>query len=481
MFNSLVKGKDHNPLIKSRKMNPMSDPSMIDILGKAETGPICLERDFDRKILIIKLKEVIKEHDIKYNSDKLIPNDNTLADAVFNAALNLYLETGTLCLSTHRQIKFEEAEIKETLRNAPKRIIFGEGSDAREMIPRQVEDQTPPLCLTSGGGEISEDIYIQVVQSYAQEPLADTVSGGCPLHTIFGMVPKARSPIEVLASNYNVIYSKEGALRAGRPRIGFHNLLGTALSSAAYISASQPELGVRPTDGNLIASLAELKTDYSQLTKALYYSETKNIIPGAVYVPLMGGYGGGPEGTAIVTLAHHLQGLLVHHVSYADFPVTHLKYSCSTAPESLWVASIVGQALSRNTHLLTASEAITAAGPCTKMCLYEVAASSIVGTVSGIHINNASAAKSQYLDRETGMEARIGCEVGHAATGMKRADANELVTQILTKYEQKLDSPPLGRRFQECYDINTVQPSEEYVNIYTQVKKELQELGLQFE
>ncbi|MFX1516685.1 MAG: monomethylamine:corrinoid methyltransferase [Promethearchaeota archaeon] len=460
----------------------MSDPSMIEILKKAETGPVCLENDFDRKILAPKIVEVIKEYDIKFSSDNLIPDDNSLADDVFNAALNLYLETGTLCLSSHRQIKFEEAEINEALRSAPKRIIFGEGADVREMAPRKVEDKVPPLCLTSGGGEISEDIYIQVVQSYAQEPLADTVSGGCPLHSIFGMVPKAGAPVEVLASIYNVIYSKEGAKRAGRPGIGFHNLLGTALSSAAYVAASQSELGVRSVDGNLIASLAELKTDYNQLTKALYYSEReKDIIPGAVYVPLMGGYAGGPEGTAIVTLAHHLQGLLVHHVAYSDFPVTHIKYSCSTTRESLWCAGIVGQALSRNTHLLTAAEAITAAGPCTDICLFEIAASSIIGTVSGIHINNASAAKSQYLDRETGMEARMGCEVGHAASGMKRADANELVKQLVHKYDQKLANPPLGKRFQECYDVTTVKPSKEYLDIYTQVKRELQELGLNLE
>jgi methylamine--corrinoid protein Co-methyltransferase len=451
----------------------MSESRMIDVLRRAETGPICMERDFDLKILRLKLKELIKEHDIKYNPDNLVPDDNSLADAVFNAAVDLYLKTGTLCLSTHRQIKFEESEIKEALRNAPKVITFGEGQDTRDMSSRKVEDQMPPLCL--------KDIYVQVVQSYAQEPLADTVSGGCPLRTIFGMVPRAGSPAEVLASKYNVIYSKEGAKRAGRPLIGFHNLLGTALSEAAYISASQPELGVRPVDGNLIASLAELKTDYSQLTKALYYSEQKNVLIGAVYVPLMGGYAGGPEGTAIVTLAHHLQGLLVHQVAYSDFPVTHLKYSCSTARESLWVAGIVGQAISRNTHLLTATEAITAAGPCTEMCLYEIAANSIVGTVSGIHINSASAAKSQYLDRETGMEAKMGCEVGHAATGLKRANANELVNQIVSRYEQNLENPSLGSRFQDCYDLNTVKPSDEYKNIYLHVKKELQELGLKFE
>ncbi|MFX0063902.1 MAG: monomethylamine:corrinoid methyltransferase, partial [Candidatus Hermodarchaeota archaeon] len=226
---------------------------MRNIIEKAETGPICLEKDFDRRILIPEVQRIIKEYDIYYDPDNLIPNDNNLADAVFNAALDLYIQVGTLAVDSHRLIKFEEAEIKKALRDAPKEIAFGADTDTRIMKDRSVEDRTPPLCLTSGGCEISEDIYIQVVQSYAQNPLADTISGGCPLHTIFGMIPKAGTPAEVLASIYNIIYSKEGAKRAGRPSIGFHNLLGTALSAAGYIGASQPDLGVRPVDGNLIA------------------------------------------------------------------------------------------------------------------------------------------------------------------------------------------------------------------------------------
>ncbi|MFQ5979452.1 MAG: monomethylamine:corrinoid methyltransferase [Candidatus Heimdallarchaeota archaeon] len=460
----------------------MPEPPLRNVIRKAESGPICLEKDFDRKLLIPEVRRVIREHDIKYDPTNLIPNDDSLADAVFNAALDLYLQTGTLCLSSHRQIKFEEAEIREALRNAPQQITFGEGSEARELSHRRVEDPKPPLCLASGGCEVSEDIYIQVVQSLAQEPLADTVSGGFPLKTIFGMVPTAGTPAEVLASIYNLIYAKEGAKRAGRPSIGFHNLLGSALSAAGYISATQPDLGVRAGDGNLVASLAELKTDYSQLTKALYYSEQKAILVGGVYVPLMGGYAGGPEGTAIVTVAHHLQGLLIHGVAYADYPPCHLKYSCSTARESLWIASLTAQALSRNTHLLTATEAITAAGPCTEMVLQEVAAMSIVGTVSGSPaINNASAAKSQFLDRNTGMEARMGCEVGHAVSGIKRTDANELVNHLVSLYEPNLENPPLGLTFQECYDLTTVSPSEEYVTLHKQAKSELEDLGLKFE
>lgn len=458
----------------------MQTNKVLEVMRRAETGPITLENHFDLKILSAKAKEVVKEYDIRFSNDPtiVIPSDNSLADSLFQAAVDLYLETGTYCMTTHRQIKFDDAEIKNALQNAPKEITFGSSDDTRVMTSRSIEDQTPPLCLTSGGCEISEEIYIQLIQSYAQEPLADTVSGGFPLHTIKGIEPKPGTPAEILASIYNIKYAKEGARRAGRPSLGFHNLLGSALSASGYIAATQPEYGVRPVDGNLIASMAELKTDYAQLSKALYYTERDNVLIGAVYVPLMGGYGGGPEGTAVVTLAHHLQGLMVHNVSYSDFPALHLQHSCSTTRETLWIAAIVGQALSRNTHLLSATEAITAAGPCTSMCLYEVAANAIVGTVSGIHINSASAAKSQYLDRESGMEARIGCEVGHAATGMKRDNANELVNSILSKYQQNLSNPPLGKTFQECYDLNTVQPSDEHTTIYNQVKSELQDLGL---
>jgi hypothetical protein len=225
--------------------------------------------------------------------------------------------------------------------------------------------------------------------------------------------------------------------------------------------------------------LAELKTDYNTLNKAVYFLQSDSHL-GNIYVPLMGGYAGGAEGTAIVSLAHHLQGLLVHQADYSDLAPLHLRYSCTTTRETLWVASVVGQALSRNTHLLTACEAITAAGPCTEMVLLETAAMSTVGAASGININNTSAAKSQYLDRNTGMECEFGSEVGHAAAGMSRNDANELVRELLASYEDKIKEPPLGRTFQECYDLKTVKPTKEHLQIYDITRKQLEDFGLNF-
>lgn len=452
---------------------------MLNVLDKVETGPICTERDFDLKILAPKIKQLTKEYDIKYNPQDPVPADDSLADAVFNAAVDLFLESGTLCLSTQRRIIFEDTEIKEALKDAPSRITFGEGRDARVMASRRIGDESPPFCLNSGGCSISEDVYVKVIQSIVQNPLADTASGGLGLDTIYGVKPKADSPMEIIASMWNLILIKEAARRAGRPTIGFHNIHGTGLTDASFIAAYRPEFGVGSGDGVAIASLAELKTDYNTLNKVAYFLQFDSHL-GNIYVPLFGGYAGGAEGTAIVTLAHHLQGLLVHQADYSDFAPLDFRYSCSTVRETLWVASIVGQAVSRNTHLLTACEAITAAGPCTEMVLHEIAAMSTAGTASGISINNASAAKSQYLDRNTGMECRFGSEIGHAAAGISRKDANELVGRLLLEYEDKIKNPPLGRTFQECYDLRTVRPSKEYLDIYDKTRKKLEDFGLSF-
>ena len=450
---------------------------MLDVLNKVETGPVCTEKDFDLKILAPKIKQLVKAYEIKYDPETPIPADNGLADAIFNAAVDLYVESGTLCLSNRRRIIFEDSEIKEGLKSAPSQIAFGEGRDIRVMRSRRIGDSHPPFCLNSGGCSISEEVYVKVIQSIVQNPLADTASGGLGLDTIYGLRPKADSPTEILASIWNVILIKEAARRAGRPGIGFHNVHGTGLTDASFIAAFRPEFGIGPGDAAAIASLAELKTDYNTLNKAVFFLQSASHL-GNIYVPLMGGYAGGAEGTAIVSLAHHLQGLLVHQADYSDLAPLHLRYSCTTTRETLWVASVVGQALSRNTHLLTACEAITAAGPCTEMVLLETAAMSTVGSASGININNASAAKSQYLDRNTGMECEFGSEVGHATAGMGRKDASDLVREFLLRYEDKIQEPPLGHTFQECYDLKTVKPSMNYLEIYNRTRKQLEDLGL---
>jgi len=453
---------------------------ILDVIKRVDTGPFCKEHDFDLKIAS-KLSELLKGYDIKYDPKQPIPTNNDLVDDAFRAALDLFLDVGVLCIDNSRLIKFEEEEVKEALRDAPKTVTFGEGSDSATMRKRDVMDREPPFCLfTAVGTPVSEDIFPSVMRSYAQEPLADTFSGPS-LQSFRGMKIKSGTPLEVLASIWNAIWTREAAMAAGRPDLGCHNVIACAEKTAAIIAANRPEFGVRKTDGFLVAALGEMKIDYERLNKATYLLEAGNIL-GGLYGPIMGGYAGGPEGTAIVTIAHHFLGLLIYQAEWHLYFPIHIYQNCNTTREMLWLISLTAQALSRNTHLLHSANEFMAAGPCTEMIIHELAAFSTVATVSGAHLDVAAAARNKYPEHCSGMEARMSAEIGHivAEVGMKREDANEIVQKLLAKYEDNLLKAPIGKSFRECYDITTVTPSKEYLKLYDKSKKELEDIGFDF-
>jgi methylamine--corrinoid protein Co-methyltransferase len=124
----------------------------------------------------------------------------------------------------------------------------------------------------------------------------------------------------------------------------------------------------------------------------------------------------------------------------------------------------------------------TAAGPCTEMCLHEIAARVITAVTSGLSIEAVGVAKAIHEDYLTPIEPRFAAEVAHAtaAAGMKREDANEIVKHLESLYRDKLADPPSGMKYQKCFDVKTGKPSRKCLDTYNKVKGELEELGLQF-
>jgi methylamine--corrinoid protein Co-methyltransferase len=80
------------------------------------------------------------------------------------------------------------------------------------------------------------------------------------------------------------------------------------------------------------------------------------------------------------------------------------------------------------------------------------------------------------------MEARMGAEAGHLAARQKvtREQVNEMVKRILNEYEDQFGDPPLGKRFDECYDLDTLQPTREYLDLYDRIKEKLTGFGLEY-
>ncbi len=450
----------------------------LEVTERAFTGKICSERDFDLKILVPKLREVVREYEIKYDADIIIPSDDSLADAVFEAAIDLYSDVGTYCLSTERIIKFDENEIKDAIRNAPSAPVFGEGNDRKKLVSRKPEDKNPPWCfIGAGGAPVSDEtVFMALVEAYGAIPRADAITTPS-LTTVNGSNIRAGSPLEIYGAIRTVNLAREALRRAGRPGLPIMNCIATAESGSGTMAASNSQFGLRPSDGWLVAAMPELKLEFERLNKVAFLLNWGANI-GAETSPLLGGYSGGPAGTAVINAVSHIQGILAQKATYQlTFPI-HLKYACSTTPEVLWVISLSGQAISRNSHLPTLNQGYVSGGPMTEMCYFEIAAYIIAAVVSGLSIEALGVAKAVNIDHFTPFEPLFAVEVAYAATGMKRTVANEIIIDLVTKYKNQLDNPPVGKRYQDCFDIRTGKPSNMYIKFFNSIKKEVKEIGL---
>jgi methylamine--corrinoid protein Co-methyltransferase len=142
---------------------------------------------------------------------------------------------------------------------------------------------------------------------------------------------------------------------------------------------------------------------------------------------------------------------------------------------------MVGQALSRNTPIVLLNDIYVLSGPGTKELLYECAAGAVVGTVVGFNMQGAGTTGGFNRDHTTGLEARFIAEVSNASLRLTRQEAAALIPKLMTGYIDTLAEPNRGRPFWEVYDVETVQPTEEWLDIYYTVKEEISQLGLSFD
>jgi len=451
---------------------------ILDVMQKALEGKPMSESDYQLKLFAAKVQEKVREYKIKYDPANPIPNDNSLADDLFQAGLELLVDVGAYCTDTGRVISYTESEVKEALRNAPSKLHFGEGRDRKALVSRKVGDKTPPWCLLgAGGGACSSDrSFLTLVEGYAEIPETNAITTPA-ITRVGGMRVRPASPLEVLAAQRNAVLAREACNRVGRQGIPIMNSLATAESDIALAAALHPKFGMRQSDGYMICCMDPMKVDFARLNKVTVALSLGGSI-GMCFGPLIGGYSGGPEGTTVSNVAHHMMGLLTYQAGWLlPFPL-HLRYVASSSRDLIWLVSATGQAITRNTNLLSINLNYTTAGPCTPMALFETSATVTAAVTSGLSIESVGVATNKHEDRTTPVEPRISAEVGHAVAGMKLPDANELVKRLLAKYESKLLAPPLGKSLYECWDADARRPSKEYQGVIKKYKSGMADLGV---
>jgi methylamine--corrinoid protein Co-methyltransferase len=451
---------------------------LIDILDRMENGPVASERDFDMEMIAARIKELVREHEIKFDRVNLINTDDAMADRCFQAGLKLAEEAGVYCTSNGRRLTWTRREILEAIQWAPAWVVIGAGHDAHREYRRDPEDRLPPTVIGGPIGQtLPEDLFLPIMQSYIQEPIVDTVITGT-LETAYGREPRTKSPWEILAGWREAELVLLAARLAGRE--------GIAIGSVENAASDIPELsatsygGFRQTDWHHIAMISELKTNYELLNKLTHLVRTDCIVH-SFYNPIYGGMAGGSEGLAVVTVAGMILLQMAYMTTTHSQCPTHPFNLADTAPEILWSISLSCQAVTRNTPFMLDVLTSPVGGPCTKTVLYESAAVAATATVSGVaRLMGVRSTVGKFKGHASGLEARFNGEVGHAVAGMSRERANEIVKQIVPKYKDLLGTEPKGKRFDQVYDMHTLRPTDEWLKMYDEVKEELFALGIPF-
>lgn len=71
-------------------------------------------------------------------------------------------------------------------------------------------------------------------------------------------------------------------------------------------------------------------------------------------------------------------------------------------------------------------------------------------------------------------------EAARAVAGMETEKVNEILNKLIALYEKEYKTAPKGKPYQECYDVVSLVPTQEYLDVYDEAVKILTGLGLTY-
>lgn len=456
----------------------MLDP--WDIYVRSIEGKRQEESEFSNIILPTRLYELANEYDISFSPDEIVPSDPSYIKNVFNAAVDLLVDVGFYNESTGRIIAFEESEIKHHLRLLPGEYTMGEGNEKCQVVKRGFESKKlPPIIGGPCGAPISEEYYTPIMQSFAQEPCVRGLHTAT-LETINGSEIKSNTTAEMIAARREIEMTRDAVRRAGRPGLSITGTM-SASSSEGQCFGHSPE-GLRSSDRLLVSLLNDMKVNWDVLKKSLY-CQYNNLGIANCMAPLLGGYLGGPETTAIGLTAECIASFLllggpcIYVTPPFDVSTGHQVFN-----EGFFAIGSMTAAMTQNTNALVHVYCGVSSGMCTERMIYETFAiggtavsagsDAILGSIScdAIHENEYS-----------GMNSRILDGASTAFAGMSLKEANEFVVEFIKMYGGDNPStfkPELGKKFYECYDLRTNRPSKEFIDLWESTKTKINDMGL---
>ena len=448
---------------------------ILRTLDRARLGERVTEKEWDQKIVPKTLREVAKEFGLMgtCDPDNPINCDDELADRFFKAGWEAALRLGFFCPDTESIIKIDADELEREFKKVPGEFVVGQGAEQSHVVARRPEDPRKPIFCAPLSIQMNEELYIPLVEGIVSSRLVD-MQEGPSLDTVMGSPLLADSPYETFAGIYEYHMRKEAQWRAGRVGMG-NSLVSSASTHFGFLAAfnlyEQPQLC-------LCLNPASPKINYTTLHKCIVAYELGGVVR-SESPTMIGGYTGGPETTAIASIATDLLQYPMCGSALPGSPSYDIRYAGNCGRHGVWTQSIATQAITRNSNILQMKTINQVSGPMTEMFFLEsivgMTAASVSGQTFTISPRSAGGSKKNGL---TPIECWYNAAVFKGAAGLSRADANRIVKEVIPKFEDALFDPPKGMTFQELYDIPTLTPNQEYVDLYLKMRKYAEDLGI---
>jgi methylamine--corrinoid protein Co-methyltransferase len=447
-----------------------------EVAKRAETGPLTEANDFLMKRVAANVTELKNQYNVKWDGTTLVNQDDALADHCWAAGKELFLRAGLYAMNSHRIIEFSREEVEEALRFVPDRVRMGDGKEVVDVHHRDVEDPRAPFIF--GGpfnADTHESMFVRLNEAFAQERLIDCLFLPSYLKELDGIMIRPNSGMSSRAAVLYGEWAREAVRRAGRPGMP---ICGHAVMALNEIACTNEAYGLRKTDPRAMVLISELQVDDITLARIGYYASYGAPIYVA-HTPLVGGYGGGPDGVAIVSVASFLASVLIG-AEISHIGPQHIKFKTQTNHHSLFLGSLANQAVNRNSHIVTTTSHTTAGRTGSEQYAYEFSALALAVVTGGSNVSGPRPAEPLGYNNVSPLMARLFAEVARAAAKLTRAQAGSIVEVLFRKYKDtmSLETAPKGQPFEELYDLKTLKPVPEHQAVYDRVKEELIRLGV---
>ena len=194
--------------------------TITDVYERFVKGKKVAVEDWDYKIIPENLTRLKEKYNIKIENDSIIPTDKELINNLFEAGLEMITTVGYYNQDLGKVMHVTEEEVWEGIKKTPTKLIMGEGRDVARFYPRHGNSPVKPIIQGGPtGSPLSEDMFLKIMQSYAQEGIVDTIVNGV-MTTIEGKPAKSKTPYEIRATMAELRAVKEARVRASRPGMG---------------------------------------------------------------------------------------------------------------------------------------------------------------------------------------------------------------------------------------------------------------------